>query len=330
MTLSIPKEFYGDNVRWFIGIVEDIRDPLNLGRVRVRVYGIHDAELENVNITDLPWASVVVPITDPGVGELSNPYGIRPGAQVFGMFMDGKISQMPLVLGSIPNRQNLTVENKSEDTVFVPLDNPDHRLQKGAREAKIAKKPIPILKGGNEEKAFNFLKSFFESCGSRYAAQNAAGFVGNLLHESGAGLPPSSQERGPISGRGGYGIAQWTGPRRVFFENNFCTSIEPPTAVDDFETQLQYIVYELENTHKNVLIGLKKSSTVAKSTEVIFKYYETPAVAVDYIRQIDDKPPKYQKELSSSEVVARYNDELNERTKDARHVFDTYMTGSQA
>lgn len=328
MTLTIPTDFYGDNVRWFIGVVEDISDPLNLGRVRVRVYGIHDANLENVQTTDLPWASVVVPVTDPGVSGLVNPYGIRPGAQVFGMFMDGKTSQIPLVLGSIPRRDDLTVENTSEDTTFVPLVNPDHRSKKTNREATISKKRIPLVKGGNEEQAFNFLKSYLESKGSKYAAEGAAGLVGNFLHEAGAGLKPDTEEAKPIAGRGGLGIAQWTGPRRVFLESNFCKNIEPPTSETDFETQLQYVAWELENTHTNVLSGLKKAKTVSKATEVVFRYYETPAVAVDYNRQIAGKPPLYQVSLSNSQVTQKYNEELGERTKDARNVYDTFMAGS--
>jgi len=328
MTLSIPTEFYGDNVRWFLGVVEDINDPLNLGRVRVRVFGIHDENLQNISEADLPWASVVVPIIDPGVSGMVQPFGVQPGAQVFGMFMDGKTSQVPLVLGSIPHRDDLTVENTSTDTTFVPLANPDHQITKPNRRANITKKPIPLVEGGNEEKAFNFLKSYLETKGASYAAEGAAGLVGNFLHEAGAGLKPDTQERKPIAGRGGLGLAQWTGPRRVQLENVFCKSIDPPTIPEDFETQLQYTAWELENTHTNVLTGLKKAKTVAKATEVVFRYYETPAVAVDYARQIAGKPPKYFKNLSGAAIVAQYKAELNDRTKDARNVYDTFMAGS--
>ncbi|MGO4287980.1 phage tail tip lysozyme, partial [Bosea sp. TAB14] len=49
-----------------------------------------------------------------------------------------------------------------------------------------------------------------------FTREQAAGIVGNLGHESG-GLN-ELQERNPTSGRGGYGWAQWTGPRRRAFE----------------------------------------------------------------------------------------------------------------
>ncbi len=36
----IQSNFYGDVHRWFIGIVIDIQDPLKVGRVRVRIFGV--------------------------------------------------------------------------------------------------------------------------------------------------------------------------------------------------------------------------------------------------------------------------------------------------
>jgi hypothetical protein len=326
MTLTIPTEFYGDNVRWFLGVVEDIKDPLELGRVRVRIYGIHDANIENVHETDLPWASVVAPITDPGVSGMVMPFGVQPGAQVFGIFMDGKTSQVPLVLGSIPHRNDLTVENTSPDTTFVPLADGANLADPG-RAGSITKKPIALVGGGNEEKAFNFLKSYLETKGAVYAAEGAAGLVGNFLHEAGAGLNPAINEKKPIAGRGGLGLAQWTGPRRRQLENVFCKSLNPPTTPTDFETQLQYVAWELENTHTDVLTGLKKAKTVAKATEVVFRFYETPAVVVDYHLQIAGKPPKYQKGLSAAQIVARYEGERDARIADARNVYDTFLAG---
>lgn len=91
-------EFYGDQTRWFLGTVIDIYDPLYLGRIRVKIFGVHD----KIDDVDLPWAQTVVPITQGGTEGRGNNIGIQEGAQVFGVFLDGPSSQMPLVLGSIP------------------------------------------------------------------------------------------------------------------------------------------------------------------------------------------------------------------------------------
>ena len=51
-------EYYGDSIRWFIGTVVDINDPMKLDRVKVRVYGIHTSDTVSIPTDDLPWASV--------------------------------------------------------------------------------------------------------------------------------------------------------------------------------------------------------------------------------------------------------------------------------
>jgi hypothetical protein len=104
----IPKQFieyYGDQTRWFLGtVVNNSDDPLQIGRVRVKIFGIHD-EIED---KDLPWAQIVVP-TIAGVhsyeeNAVGQYLGLLVGTHVFGIFLDGKDSQLPLVLGSLPKK----------------------------------------------------------------------------------------------------------------------------------------------------------------------------------------------------------------------------------
>lgn len=110
----IPKSFidyYGDQTRWFLGEVVNIADdPLKLGRARVRIFGVYD-EIED---DDLPWAQVVVPITHTVHKGNGQTLGLLVGAQVFGIFLDGQNSQLPLIVGSIPkegDRPPLSVEH---------------------------------------------------------------------------------------------------------------------------------------------------------------------------------------------------------------------------
>ena len=37
----MSQMFYGDQNRWFIGLVIDVDDPLKLDRVKVRIQGVH-------------------------------------------------------------------------------------------------------------------------------------------------------------------------------------------------------------------------------------------------------------------------------------------------
>lgn len=112
MTESVHSEYWGDDVRWFMGVVEDIIDPEMLGRVRVRVYGIHSPYLSDIAVEDLPWSAVLMPTNGGGVSGLgASPTGIQQGAQVLGIFLDGKKSQNPLILGTLPKIESPDGEN---------------------------------------------------------------------------------------------------------------------------------------------------------------------------------------------------------------------------
>ena len=93
------KNFIGqDGFVWWIGIVEDINDPLTLGRCRVRCFGYHPAKSTNLVPTeDLPFALSIHPLNAP------NLYGTpRVGEWVFGFFLDALSAQEPAILGYLP------------------------------------------------------------------------------------------------------------------------------------------------------------------------------------------------------------------------------------
>ena len=90
------------NMNYFIGVVEDRKDPKNMGRVRVRIYGDHDADKTKIPTASLPWSQVMMPVTSAacgGVGESAT--GIVQGSWVVGFYMDGTSKQNPMVMGTI-------------------------------------------------------------------------------------------------------------------------------------------------------------------------------------------------------------------------------------
>jgi hypothetical protein len=107
----IPSNFidyYGDQTRWFLGEVVNVKDdPLKLGRARVRIFGVYD-EIEE---EDLPWAQIVVPVTHSVNRGNGQTLGLLVGAQVFGIFLDGQNSQLPLIVGSIPKEGDSQVKS---------------------------------------------------------------------------------------------------------------------------------------------------------------------------------------------------------------------------
>ena len=95
----------------YFGIVEDRNDPLHLGRVKVRIFGLHTQDKAMIPTETLPWASVMQPTTsaaNSGVGQTTN---LVEGTQVVVIFLDGHENmQDPFVMGTIPsiNQQHLT------------------------------------------------------------------------------------------------------------------------------------------------------------------------------------------------------------------------------
>jgi hypothetical protein len=84
------------DIKFWFGVIEDIEDPLQLFRCRVRVAGYHSAEKTEVPTTDLPWAH---PIHSLDWG----PYNrAEEGDMVFGFFADGEDAQYPMMLGIVP------------------------------------------------------------------------------------------------------------------------------------------------------------------------------------------------------------------------------------
>jgi hypothetical protein len=318
---TLYNDFYGDETRWWVGVVESINDPIKQGRVRVRIYGIHSASPSDIPPSALPWAQVVAPVTQGGTSGINGtPVGIQPYAQVFGIFLDGKHSQLPLVLGSIPR-----VDGKKPDLVtgaggetrlavagevnlesagarMVDPDAADPRAE-AARTNPTPDPGIPprdtggttshggksydsyVLEGGsNAEKAYNFLENVFRSdMGLPNSKELAAGFVGNFMTESGTKLQYDVE-----NSIGAVGIAQWLGERRTalrkYAENNgmqlFLTS-KGGHYVPDLKGQLSFVVHELQT-----LGWLKfddwgpKASTAAMAADRIEAYYEISEFSV--------------------------------------------------
>ncbi len=111
-------EFLGKSgFQWFVGVVEDRKDPKTLGRLRVRCLGYHTEGLDKLPTADLPWAHVMNPITSATVSGLGQtPLGAVEGTWVIGFFQDGPDAQQPIIIGTLPG---------------VPSELPDTGSKKG-------------------------------------------------------------------------------------------------------------------------------------------------------------------------------------------------------
>lgn len=97
--------------------------------------------------------------------------------------------------------------------------------------------------------------------------QQAAGIVGQLGHES-DGLQAINEYQPAVPGsRGGFGWAQWTGPRRKQFE---AFAADRKMDVTDPEANYQYLVHELTNTPESRVVDRLRASPDAQAAGRVF------------------------------------------------------------
>jgi hypothetical protein len=268
---SIETEYYGDQTRWFVGTVISSSPPPGLeGRVRVRIHGIHDPYTGNVSESDLPWATVVLPLTEGGSSGIGRVPQVLPGAFVYGIFMDGKSSQTPLILGSLNKIEfptDVQARSSKDKTLsrFKSDYDPDRKVDIVSEEMV-----DDSLSEGNPGTRRSQSMKFFIDNG--YTARQAAGITGCL--EAVSRFVTSTPDE-PDSQF--FGIAKWdkNGTR---YKNliTFATQIQTRTTINRYSVQLQYVLYELRTRFSNANAKLLKSELIdgtGGSVDIISRLY---------------------------------------------------------
>ena len=102
------KNFMGlESFTWFIGVVENRIDPLNMNRVQIRCFGWHTDNKQLIPTDKLPWSQPMVPVN----GSLTTGTA-QEGDYVFGFFLDGQSGQAPCIMGVLPGIPQEYVNNE--------------------------------------------------------------------------------------------------------------------------------------------------------------------------------------------------------------------------
>ena len=241
----IPSEYYGDTTRWFIATVVSSTPPTGYeGRVKIRIHGLHSASTEDIPEYALPWAQCVVPTTEGGVSGIGKMPKILPSALVFGMFMDGASSQVPIVLGSLP-----TIERPSPVQLQSVKDTEVRKKALLASKLKEIRDTDPI---NNQQTGVNFIETkkqrkeytfqYFLNAG--YTYNQSRGITENLSK-----LQFISGFRGSDKLSGAFGLAEWKAQRFINLKSF-------SSLYKNFSTQLDFIQWELNGTFRSANIRL--------------------------------------------------------------------------
>lgn len=116
------QNFIGkDGFVWWLGVIENNVDPLNLGRCQIRCFGWHTPNLTQLPTSSLPWALTM----NTGNNSMTAAAPLI-GDYAFGFFTDGMSGQAPMILGVFPG---IPVHNANPTTgfsegTFYPVGEP--------------------------------------------------------------------------------------------------------------------------------------------------------------------------------------------------------------
>ena len=141
------RHFVGrDGFHWWIGqIVKTEPWTLNMGgstakepdiggfsyRYQVRIMGYHTDDPQVLKDEELPWASVMYPVTaGAGGGVDAQTPSLKKGNFVYGFFIDGEDAQQPVIMGIIAYNDKTKLE--IDGPPFTPLLAYDRKASTGA------------------------------------------------------------------------------------------------------------------------------------------------------------------------------------------------------
>lgn len=152
------------------------------------------------------------------------------------------------IVSKIDNGQIFTIEakGKKEGVVEAPLTDTSDIVS------------IRRVAGQSD----NYIIDYFMSKG--LTRNQAKGIYGNLMQESGGNIKAVSRD-----GHNSYGLAQWTGSRKTKLFNMYGSN---PSA----KQQLDFLWWELNNTHQDALEALKNTTSVRDATRVFMNKFEKP------------------------------------------------------
>lgn len=263
---SLPKEFYGDDNRWFVATVVNSTPPSGFeGRVRIRIHGVHNLYTGDVSEADLPWAQVLIPNTEGGISGLGRVAQLTAGAFVFGIFLDGKTSQLPLVMGSFPRIELPTEvqrkignsettydfdQEKIQNVVTIPLDDDLSRTGRSVNQRRS-----------------QALRFFIDN---GYSPMQSAAIVGNLEAASKFAIFGTDEQESDKVGIAGWSIFRGNRYNRLI---QFGSLFQPKVNWKAFSTQLQFVVYELRTTQNLANKKLLFAKDIDEASKAFTKYY---------------------------------------------------------
>lgn len=293
----IPTQRIGnDGFNWWVGQIEgtatDEKNNKGGYRFKVRIVGDHPGKKELLDTADLPWATVMMPVTVPFIP--GNSGGAHPqleiGCWVIGFYMDTE-KQKPIIMGSIGQTPGATksfsqrTPNTPPFTTAIPQINvkvDGQPLQKGtnkntatgglsdgsrdgdgnARVTVPEKKITPIKKGNPQSEEWCQTKA--EKCDNQDMKSQVTTILGEFL--------AAVQSNGGNIGT--YAVNQVTGELNevVGIARGYVNKIL--YVVQDFVARVKgFVIEKLQNAVKDLINALLRPSEDGNSLTPVTEFF---------------------------------------------------------
>ena len=94
----------------YFGTVVDTLDPLMLGRVKVKIFDLHN----NIETKDLGWSQCMMGSNTPAIKGIGHSVNLLAGSLVCGIFLDNTQQEF-IVIGTLPTKTDVTSISYDED-----------------------------------------------------------------------------------------------------------------------------------------------------------------------------------------------------------------------
>jgi len=207
---------------------------------------------------------------------------------------DEEVGESSLSKRLLSKMDNTQKENKSMLEQLKDMDIEQDPVTGNLEETATFSKSS----GVTIDKAYDTSFKLIDDLKSQFGmtTEQAAGFVGNLWHETG-GFKFMQELKPTIKGsRGGLAFAQWTGDRRDDFENLLKELGDLPA--ESYEGNWAMISEEFDTTEKSALNKILNTDSVVEAAKATSNHYLRPG------------KPQLNKRVSAAEdIYKRYNED---------------------
>ena len=301
----INQDYYGDQYKWFIGVVKEIADN---DRVKVRIFGIHRMD-DNTNVSDgdLPLAMVMYPVNSSGGG-----HALTPGKWVCGFFADGEDCQQPIVIGVFKGGAGAADNSSSSSpaTAGAPGTGSEAITSPGTNTADTGTptaSPSNLAGGSNAQKVYNFVRERIEASGKSGGDIHAqcSAIVAAMNAESGCNPNAATMDTNNWPSKG---LCQWNKERLWKLERRFGVASSQqdkntkPLGIP-LEDQLAYFWDDFSQSEKRAYNMLMSARNPTEATDAMIAF-ERPggvwAKMPDGKYGVNRSHPEFQKRLKGT------------------------------